>query len=419
MHQLPAAPATVDAAWGPTTAAERLALVDALRGFALLGILLVNVTGFGRPFQTYRLPLDSTQPWYDVAAAALVAILAEGKFYALFSLLFGLGLALQLERAQARGVAWRMLYVRRLLVLFGSGLVHGVFIWAGDILMLYAVLGFVLLLFADVAPRALMAWVVAIGVLFIVAITAGLVLLHALETLDPEAVPRYDSSAAMVEAEIAQAYAAYGAGSYAEITAQRIEDLRRFLDDAPLQSPSVLVYFLLGLYLGKRGVLAQPHAHAALLRRWARIGAGVGLPLAVLYAWTRFNPDPAVPGWLWWSVMAFYGGGLGLSLAYAGGLSLLWLRPGTQRVLQPLAAVGRLALSNYLLQSIVGTWIFYGYGLGLFGQVPPARSVSLALGIYLLQIPLSRWWLGRFRFGPAEWLWRSLAYGRRQPWRRG
>lgn len=405
----------------PVSAIERLALVDALRGFALFGILLVNIAGFSHPFQTFLLPHDSAQPWPDLAATVFVTVFAEGKFYALFSLLFGLGLAMQAERAHSRGVTWRARYVRRLLVLFAIGVLHGVFIWAGDILALYAVVGFVLMLFAGAAPRTVMAWMVAIAAIYVGTATAGFGLLHLSQSItDGTEAWRHAAAGEYgdLRAEIAEVYRVYASGGFAEITAQRVRDLNFLLGQLPVLAPNVLLYFLLGLYLGKRGVFREPERHVDLFRRWVAVGVLLGLPLAAVYAATRFAFDPLAPGWIdWWAFIAFFGGGFALALAYAGGFSLLWLRPRTRARLALLAPVGRMALTNYLLQSAVCTFIFYGYGLGLFGRVSPAGGLAIALGVYACQIPFSHWWLKRFRFGPAEWLWRSLTYGRVQPLR--
>lgn len=405
----------------PVAGTERLVLVDALRGFALLGILLVNIGLFSHPFQTLLLPLNSAQPRYDLAAAAAVLVLAEGKFYALFSMLFGLGLAMQMQRAQARGSGWRVRYVRRLVVLLAIGVLHGALVWAGDILALYAVVGFGLMLFAGCPPGTLMRWLVAIGISYVLAVTAAFGALHlALQMPEAGAAWQYDAAGdyTRLREALAESYSIYATGSFAEIAAQRIRDLVFWMSQTPFYAPIVLLYFLLGLHLGKRGVFQQPEQYVYLFRRWLTLGVLLGLPLAATYAATRFISDPLTPGWIdWWAFIAFLGGGLALSLGYAGALSLLWLRLRGRNILALLAPVGRMALTNYLLQSVVCTLIFYSYGLGLFGQVSPAGGLAIALGVYALQIPFSHWWLKRFRFGPMEWVWRTLTYGRWQPMR--
>lgn len=403
----------------PVSAGERLVLVDALRGFALLGILLVNIAGFSQPFQAFSLPIETAQPWPDLAATVLVTLFAEGKFYALFSLLFGLGFTIQIERA--RGSGWRARYSRRLLVLFAIGIVHGVFIWAGDILALYAIVGFVPMLFARAAPRTVLVWIAVIATIYVLTVTAGFGLMQssvqtpgAAQTWEHDAIEDY----AARRAAVAETYRVYATGSFAEITAQRIRDLAFLFKQEPAFAPNVLLYFLLGLYLGKRGVFDAPATHAALFRRWVTVGVLLGLPASASYTATRFAFDPLLPSWIdWWAFVTFLGGGLALSLAYVGGLSLLWLRPTARRKLALLAPVGRMALTNYLLQSLAGTFIFYSYGLGLYGRVSPAGGLAIAFAIYACQIPFSHWWLDRFRFGPAEWIWRSLTYGRLQPMR--
>lgn len=402
---------------GPVAESERLTLVDALRGFALLGIVLVNVAGFSHPFQTFLLPFDATLPASDLIARVGVAVFAEGKFYTLFSTLFGLGLAIQSQRARARDLPWRLRYVRRLLILFGIGAVHGTLIWAGDILMLYALVGFALIVFAGIAPRTLLAWVLVLAAFIVLTTSASFAVLEVVSPTSEMSSVVIDD--AQLDQEIAEAYRVYATGSFAEITAQRLQDLQFWVDQSIAQVPMVLLYFLLGLYLGKRNILHRPDEHATLFRRWLLAGLLFGLPLSVLYAATRFVVDPSQVGRIdWLSFLTFFGGGLALSLAYIGAFCLLWLRTSARPMLVLLAPVGRMALTNYLLQSVIATFVFYGYGLGLFGQITTTEGIVIAFTIYAFQIPLSHWWLARFRFGPMEWLWRGLTYWRLQPMRR-
>ncbi len=213
---------------GPVRQSERIQIVDILRGFALFGILLVNMELFSHPIQSFVLPADPNMPWYDQVAQWLVRFLAEGKFYALFSFLFGLGLTLQMGRVEARGGRFAPLYARRLLVLLVIGVIHAFFIWIGDILMLYALLGFVLLLFRKAKPRTLLIWAVifwALPILFNFG-SAGLI---ALARSDPGAGAQIDTVFAnqivAYQAEAVHALAVYSGGTFAEITAQRASDM--------------------------------------------------------------------------------------------------------------------------------------------------------------------------------------------------
>ncbi|WP_097654884.1 DUF418 domain-containing protein [Candidatus Chloroploca asiatica] len=407
----------------PVAETERIATIDILRGFALFGILTVNMYLFSNPFQNYLLPLDPNMPWYDRVGLWLVHFLTEGKFYTLFSLLFGLGFALQLQRARARGGKFWTVYMRRLLVLLGFGLVHAFFIWIGDILVLYALLGFVLLLFSKVKrPRTLLIWA---GIFLAIPQVLSLALAALIEfgRTVPEAAVQIEAAFVEQEAMFAQeaerAREVYQTGSFLEITAQRARDLQTMWLGTLTMAPTVLGMFLIGAYFGKREIFADLAAHATLFRRLVIWGFLIGIPANLYYAFAIMQVSRTIFGWdLAFANLALAIGGVAQSLAYLGSITLLSRRDPWQRPLSALAPVGQMGLSNYLLQSIIATLIFYSYGLGFFGQVGAAAGWLIAIAIYATQIPLSHWWMRRFRYGPAEWLWRTLTYLRLQPMRR-
>ena len=404
----PAAPAIA-----PVQQAERIQIVDILRGFALFGILLVNMAIFSQPFQAILFPADPDMPWYDWAATWLIHFLGEGKFYAMFSLLFGLGMILLMERIEARGRRFVPFYMRRLLALLLIGLVHAFLIWPGDILIIYALLGFPLLLFRKARPRTLMIWAViliAIPLIFMAAAT-GLV---ALGGMTPE-------GAAMIEQSFAATKAGYAAdGNFLEITAQRAYDYASMgLISFFVLGFNILAMFLVGVWFGKRRIFADLDAHRPFLRKLLVWGLTVGLIGNAIYA-TLIMGIPRYDASIE-LLVATVAQGIGaplLMLGYVAAIALLALRPAWGRRLAVLAPVGQMALTNYLLESILATTIFYGYGLALFGQVGAAGGIVLTVAIYLLLIPFSHWWMRRFRYGPAEWLWRSLTYWKLQPMKR-
>jgi len=406
----------------PAPASARIDAVDSVRGFALFGILAVNMAYFSHPIYTLIAGLRTATTPLDRAVEFAIRFLAESKFYPLFSLLFGLGLVLQMQRAEARGVAFVPLYLRRLAVLLLFGLAHAYLIWIGDILTMYALLGFGLLLFRTRAPKTLLIWagiLLALPVLFTALSVAALAAGRATPDGAAELERVLAAMAADYAARAAEASHIYATGGYIEVTAQRARDLAFFAPFQLFMLPSVLAMFLLGLYTGRRGIAQDIPAHLPFLRRVRAWGLGLGLPLNLLYAVASEASERTVPSLLGLvATAALAAGGPVLSLGYAAALALLVQAPAWRRRLAPLAAAGRLALSNYLLQSLVCTLIFYGYGLGLFGQVGAAAGLLLTVVIYLLQLPLSVWWLRHFQFGPAEWLWRSLTYGRWQPFRR-
>jgi uncharacterized protein len=403
----------------PTSAPERIQILDVLRGFALFGILLVNMAFFMHPFQYATLPFEHANQ-LDATIAWLIRVLAEGKFYSLFSLLFGIGFMLQWQRAQAKGRPFVGVYLRRSLALLLIGFLHATLVWVGDILMIYAVVGLLLLLFRNTRPRRLLIWVgilVLLPTLFMAA-SWGLIVLG---SQDPAVAAEIEASFVDVRqqtaADLAQAYTVYASGNFAEITAQRLRDLRELGVFTLFTLPNILAMFLLGVYFAKQNILADLPAHRLLFRRLLIWGGSVGLVLNILYANFVATGERDIPTFP--MVIATAAQAIGaplLMLAYVGGLALLWMGPG-QRRLRPLAPTGRMALTNYLMQSIMATTIFYGYGLGWFGQVGATVGLLLTFVIYGIEVAWSGPWLTRFRFGPAEWFWRTLTYLRLQPMR--
>ena len=405
----------------PVKGKERIQIIDSLRGFALLGILLVNMALFINPIYEVLFPLGPEASWLDRAADWLIRLLAEGKFYSLFSLLFGLGFAIQFGRAQERNTSIVPLYMRRMFFLLLFGMAHAFLIWTGDILIIYALLGFVLILFRKARPNTLLIWIGIILFGYIAFLTLGVVAME-VGRLEPTAAVAIDQSVAEQEAffraEADRAYEIYSQGSFAEVTRYRIEEYSTFIAVGGLgMLPGVFIMFLVGLYIGKRRLFQEVEENLALFRRLMWWGLAIGLPANLIYA----SLLPMAPSRLDFNLLIYVAtmgqviGGPALCLFYVGGLTLLSRRAPWGDRLQILAPVGRMALTNYLLQSIICTTIFYGYGLGLLGQMGAAAGLLLTLLIFGLQIPFSHWWMARFRYGPFEWLWRSLAYMQVQP----
>jgi len=396
----------------PVAPGERLFALDVLRGLALFGILAVNMAHFSSPVIFWDLagvdPWDS--PW-DNAVQGLIQVLAEGKFYPLFSLLFGVGMVLFTERAAGRGGSPGRLYARRLAVLLLIGGLHALFIWSGDILLTYALVGFLLLPFRRRTAKTALVW--GIGCMVLALGVYVLLVGSILGTENPDLVT-------WAKEQADRSLAAFGSGSYAQQLEMRRIDLSLQYGNAIIYFPFLLGIFLLGAAAAKAKLLERLPATRSVLRRTGIAGLVAGLPLAALAAYADARLTPGVT--TVYDLLAFLGyalGGLGLALFYASATVLLAERPAWRRRLAPLAAAGRMALTNYLLQSIVCTTLFYSYGLGLYGRVAPTWGLLLTLAVFGGQLAFSAWWLRRFRFGPAEWVWRSLTYGRRQPLRVG
>lgn len=400
----------------PVSARERIAVIDVVRGFALFGVLLVNMMYFAWPAYRQVLELSIWQHPVDQVSNALLLFLAEGKFFTLFSLLFGLGLSLQMQRSE--GIVGR--FMRRMVVLLAFGCLHIGLLWYGDILVLYAVLGVVLLLFRNCKPRTLLRWVLVMLVLPVL-LSAGLVGLVNLAERDPDIAAEvqagFEASTQEYSELYEQAIATYRSSQFADIVSVRLGEYAFSILGIGLNGMffTVFAMFLLGLYIGKRNILHDVPAHLPLFRRVRAWGFAVGLIANAVYAWSYYNSNlavPSLPGLI--GTVCFVFGASALCLAYASSIILLFQRAPWQQRLTPLAAVGRMALSNYLTQSIIATSLFFGYGLGWYASVGPSLGIIITVVIFAGQLVVSRWWLQRYRFGPAEWLWRSLSYGRWQ-----
>lgn len=418
---------TLTPAAGPTPLAEtdRAELLDALRGFALFGVCLANLfTGFalwGEEGATpaAQLPTAATDP----GAAFLIRALLDGKFYSIFSLLFGVGFALQLQGATARGDLQLLTYRRRLWALLGIGLLHLLLVWPGDILAFYALVGMLLLCLRHLSDQVIFRWVVALLLLpvplWMVFWLGGGWQASVPLTL---AAPFYGIGGTLARSLGDKSfYAAYtnpSLGHYLKLLQAglfiRVGDLL-----FQWRVCKVLAMFLLGLWVGRHQVFRQLDAYRSLLRRVAFWGLLVGLPACLLNAYLDQAGDYNQGQTSGLFFTALYALGVGpLALGYAASFSLLWQRAGWRRLLRQLVPLGRMALSCYLSQSIIATALFSGLGMSWAGKVGPTLLWPLAIVIIGLQLLACRWWLRYYRFGPVEWLWRSLSYRRWQPLRR-
>ena len=390
---------------GPIQPDERIAILDILRGWALLGIAIINMGGFKAPWAIYSLAKDRFPGAIDGLVSWSILAFGSGKFNATFSFLFGVGLTIQMARAEARGAPFIGLYLRRLAVLLVLGLAHALLIWDGDVLQVYAVNGLVLLLIRKWPAKA----VLAIMVLLLAApvVRDGL-------RLYQQAPPRHDQ--AYWAKEVADAMRIYGQGTYAE----QVRDRARHLHEAYFVNldfwfnVEMGVTMLLGFMAGRRRIFQNLPDDLPGIRRAFRWCLGAGVTCAVVAATIMaLQPGEVAPTPLSIVGVATYELSRPLlSLAYMAGLTLLSEIPAWRARLTPLGWVGRMPLTNYLMQSVIATTLFYSYGFGLFGKVGPAGGFLISLAIFAVQVVYSRWWMARFRFGPLEWLWRAITYGR-------
>lgn len=369
-------------------AADRVAAIDVVRGLALFGVLVVNLTTEFRVsiFQQFldNAPFDGS---LDAVIGRFVSVFLESKAIALFSLLFGVGMAIQYDRLARTGAPFYWLG-RRLLALLGLGLVHLMLVWNGDILTEYAIVGLLALPFLRLGTRYLFFAAFAFLALYVA---------------QPWPVP-WPGNAAL-QTHVTLANTVYATGSHAEILRFAFHELGLLLPLHLSIVPRTIGLFLLGMALwraelvtgtGRRNVHVGVAA-AVLLFAGA---AGVFLPLE-LPAIARACMDKLAP----------------ILLAAGYGATILWLmeaRPVRAWLLK-FAPLGRMAFTNYVMQSVVCALIFYGYGFGQFGRMPVAGAFALGIALYAAQLGMSTSWLRHFRFGPLEWLWRTLMYGKKQP----
>lgn len=470
----------------PIAASDRIHVLDVIRGFALLGIFMMNVEFFNRPLGEIGLGLPAAVPGIDHWAGWFVYVFVRGKFWTMFSLLFGMGFAVMLGRAEQAGRAFPGPYARRTLALAVIGALHAILIWSGDILFSYAMGATILMIVLYTHPKSLLSmagtclgvaamfaglaaampgsppWqpfaVLALPLMVLFAVGAALrrwpikalrnagLALYLLPMLvmavggfvqmkqAPEAErdriaraaadtpAKQDALARRLEqrtekrqervASVAEEGRVMRSGSYVEAVKLRARDFVRHMGDNASFSIIVLSMFLLGAWFIRSGVMAHPEQHLSLFRKLAWIGLPIGLGLSLVSAGIATTHVRGVnDGEYQMASGLIMFGNLPACLGYIGVLVLLW-RGRARAILAPLALAGRMALTNYIGQSVIGTLFFYGYGFSHWGM-GRALQLVFVLVVFALQVLFSRWWLARFRYGPLEWLWRWATYGQR------
>ena len=383
----------------------RLLQLDVLRGVALFGILLVNIWGYAWGTLSLRYgTLPAPAPWLDQAAIFVVAALAEFKFYPIFAFLFGAGFALHTRSLRQQLGSWpaaQAAYKRRLRWLLLIGVLHGLLVWSGDVLSSYALAGMLILPLASGRPGRIrnLVWLLAGGFLLFMC------LLYPLG-------PAGDAAAtAQALHEFAGRYAIYTQGSALSIAALRARDYGMQMLFVIVMLPHIIIFFLLGMLSVRLGWLTQPARHRHVWKRVCAVGLGIGLPFNLLAAtailWQTADPYQTTFNTMLLELLLYAGGPL-LAAGYVAALMLAG-PPLMARLASWLAPVGRMALSNYLLQSLLGTFLLQGWGMGWGAVLRPVEMLALAGVIAAGQLALSRCWLAYFRQGPVEALWRRLA----------
>ena len=424
----------------PAAPSERIASVDTLRGFSLLGILLLNIAAFGLPFSAYSNPSAyGGHTGRNLTTWFIAQTFFDGKMRCIFSMLFGTSGLILLARAEERGagIAAADIYYRRVMWLILFGLFHAYLIWSGDILYAYGVIGLLLFPLRKLSARAL--------------IIAGCVIItfHCFQNLGAGfGIQQMSVSAAEADKQLQQGKPLTSKQKKEQNEWASIRDLFQpdeAIIDEEIQthrsnwlknlgqraSESAMIEFnvffqfvfldvlgmlVLGMGLWKAGVFDASRSYRFYVLL-AVIGFGIGVPLNYWAARTWVNSGFNVPDWFRYIASTSDPGRFLVAGGYIGIIMILCKSGKFRRALTPLAAVGRTALSNYLLTSILCTLFFNGYGLGMYAKLQRYQLYEVVLGMWAINLVASSIWLRYFRFGPAEWLWRSLTYWKKQPMR--
>ncbi len=398
----------------PVSAQERIQSLDLLRGFAVLGILLMNVQSFSMIGAAYFNPnasgyFDGT----DRIIWIVVHVLADSKFMTLFSILFGAGIVLMTERAADAGARPLWLHYKRTFWLLVIGVAHAYLLWFGDVLVWYGLCALGVVWFRKVRPSRLLA-------LGLIAVTLGGALTAltgaSLANMPPETVADFTSDWTPTTAEVQQEITIYRGGWAGQ--------LEHRVPLAVTMHTVVFLFFaawragglmLVGMALFKWGVLSAERSER-FYRGLLALGAA-GLVVVSYGVYANFAAGWSLEYSRFFGLQYNYFGSLAVAAGYIGAV-MLWSRTDVLAWLKAaLAAAGRMAFTNYIMQTVLGTLIYYGHGLGRFMEAGRIEQMAVVLAVWAFQLAASKWWLERFRFGPLEWLWRSLTYGRLQPFR--
>ncbi|MFS0688461.1 DUF418 domain-containing protein [Sporosarcina sp. 179-K 8C2 HS] len=382
------------------TIGNRIESLDILRGFALLGIFIANMLTFHSPY-FYIDPHSYFSTPSDVASYKLINLFVEASFYPIFAMMFGYGLNMQYEKAIANGTSYVPMMARRMAILMGFGLIHALFIWSGDVLFTYALMGFIMLAVVRVPKRWLL-WIALIVYLLPTFLFIGGVYL--LTKHDPNKLMEGFVDIQRIELAIT----AYAHGTYGEALVFRISEwLFIGLTNSFIGIFMVLPLIMLGAAFSKWKLFERA---AVLKGRIAVVG------IITLAAGIFIKSWPYIDGYEFYNrlIQQLIGGPI-LAIGYACVIILLCTLPIFRTIFRPIGKAGRLSLTTYLMQSIIATFLFYGYGFGLYGKVDLETGTMIAVGIFAIQVIFAELWLLKFRMGPFEWLWRKGVYGKNMP----
>ena len=402
----------------PIVQQDRANILDVLRGIALLGICLANYPFFAMyVFQTPQTQAAMPTANIDTALKYFQAAFIDGKFYSLFSLLFGIGFTIILQKIKKSGKHHLTVFYRRIIILLLIGLAHALVLWEGDILLLYALLGLFLPLFRNMKDRTLL---ILSGVLIVSPLLFDLVRVISNGRWDLAIFFRQMAFSVSENSGITEK-------NYTNWLVQHksFGDIMEWNKSGFFfrwemllgtnRLPKVFAMFLLGLYAGRKLMYIKLEENKLLFKKIQKRSLLIGLPATIVHAYLQYDPYriPHAAGLL--DTLFYALSVIPLSLFYTTSICLFFIKPSWQKRLLIFAPVGRMALTNYIMQTIFGIYIFYGVGLGWGATIGLVNVMSIALAVYILQLIFSNWWFKYFQFGPLEWVWRQLTYGKRLP----
>jgi uncharacterized protein len=398
----------------PVNISERSDILDVLRGFAILGILLDNIFGFsgwGFMLQSTR---ESLSTWpADGLLGLLELTFIKGKFYSLFSLLFGIGFSIILIRNEQKGINPLKIFYRRLFILLVFGAVHVFLLWDGDILFLYALVGLLLPAFRKCSDKTLIIWAVAL-IASPILIDAIKVLFHFKPGIYLEKIAiSIDNGNGIIGDEYRNYLYKEGSGLTEWRNWQESGFFWRYqyiLDSNRI--PKVLGMFLIGFWAGRKMIYANLENYVPLFKKLRKWGFIIGIPACIACTYFEIDEKSVPQPMGLFDSLTYALGVVPLSLAYVSSICLYWVKRKGATKWKLLAPAGRMALTNYLMQTILCIILFYGLGFGVGGNIGPVIFYPIAFGIYAIQILYSNFWFKYFNYGPLEWIWRMLTYGK-------
>ena len=387
----------------PTTSRERIEMIDSLRGFALAGVCLANLSLFSCfTYLSNEQKAELPFPTFNLIISTILYFFVDWKFWTLFSIMFGFGFAIFISRARERSKSGNKLYARRLSILLAIGLIHRLFFWDGDILSDYALVGFALLLLRNKTSTSVAVW----GI--IIATALPLIIKFILIKLSPGSIESLDE----------QSLLAYTSGSYTQIFKVNLAELKNCIRYELYPLTASFGRFMIGYWIGMNGKISNISNNIRFFKKVMRLCAWIGFPMMIalttirVLSETEMLPSNTIMKLLPHLMVI---GSLAVGIYYAVRFALLYQDDKWKKRLSVFRELGRMALTNYLMQSVVNLVLFSGFRLA--GKVGPSIYILWFLVLIGIQILFSKWWLKRYQFGPVEWIWRSLTYGRIQKMR--